>query len=81
MSYRELSSKLVKTQKSRKCAWCAEQIEKGSHAINRSYTYEGEFGYDYMHSECSDAARRMGSQIDGEFDWQPGDFARGKTHA
>lgn len=77
--YTELKNKTVKTKKAHRCAWCAEQIDKGNHAVYRVYTYEGDFAYDYMHPECNNAMHRLSA--DKDLFWTPGEFKRGKCYA
>lgn len=79
MCYLELKSRTVKTRIPHRCAWCAERIEVKSLAKYRAYTYEGEFGHDWMHPECADAMCHLG--VNDEFTWMPGEFKRGKCYA
>jgi hypothetical protein len=45
----------VKLRKSRRCEWCAENIEKGADAYRGQGRFDGSF-YDYrMHPECAEA--------------------------
>ena len=77
--YTELKSKIVKVKKPHECAWCAEQIDAKNLAEYRVYIYEGDFNHDWMHLECVEQMRQL--DIDCEFTWMPGEFARGKCHA
>lgn len=79
--YVELKSKLIKTKKPHKCSWCAEQINTRNLAIYRVYIFEGDFSYDYMHPECTEALKKMSSEFEDEITWMPGEFKKGECHA
>ena len=68
--------KVKKTQRPHSCVWCSQRVEKGGRAIYRSYLFDGEFQYDYLHPECYSA---LNHTEDIENGWDAGGFARGRT--
>ncbi len=77
--YISLRNETVITKKPHQCAWCGEQIDKGNIAEYRVYIYDGDFGHDWTHPECTGALREM--DLGEDFTFSPGEFTRGKTHA
>lgn len=75
----ELTNKLVKVKKPRRCVWCGEAIPVGGQARYRAYVFDG-FQTDYMHPECYEAMadsdwRAIDPLGDG---WTEGMYQRGK---
>lgn len=72
----ELTNKQVTTRIPHRCAWCGEQIEKGSRAQYRVYIFE-DFVSEHLHPECYNAMCTYPSDLEDGYDI--GTFKRG-TH-
>lgn len=69
---------IVKVRKNHICVWCEDLILIGETAQYRVYKWEGDFQYDYQHTECHKAMLNAPADLIEE-GWFPGEFIRGTS--
>jgi hypothetical protein len=67
------------TRKAHRCDWCGETIALGEQYSRQRVVFEGVPGSSRLHIECSAAARREASALDGECLYLEDDHKRGMT--
>jgi len=78
MSYEGIddAGRIVQLRKRKRCEWCDQWIEKGEHAVARTYKFEDTLISSRMHPECFAAMERCIS-IMWDNSFEPGEQGRG----